>query len=216
MEEELLREAAHSANTVSLTSLLDSGISPNAANRTNGWTSLHWASKENHLQIARLLLAYGGNPLILNHKGQSPIDVAKTPQMRELLQKAVLPMDTQENLQNLYPASLGFSMVESNQGSMPLNQETHASAPAVSTPSAPAPAPISEATLPPLTQVLSLLTDELSGCSLRHLISTLRITPSDDSRASQIKEIHAYVTRIAKGEDRQVRQAQKRSHAESL
>ncbi|KNE69152.1 hypothetical protein AMAG_19966 [Allomyces macrogynus ATCC 38327] len=43
--EELLREAAALGNAKALTFYLTAGVSPNAQNKINGWTPLHWAAQ---------------------------------------------------------------------------------------------------------------------------------------------------------------------------
>jgi hypothetical protein len=74
--EESLREAAATGNQAVLTSLLQGGVDPNSQNKMNGWTALHWAATRDHPHSVTLLLKFGASPLIRNHSGKTPQDVA--------------------------------------------------------------------------------------------------------------------------------------------
>ncbi|KAJ3355614.1 Ankyrin repeat domain-containing protein 40 [Allomyces javanicus] len=74
--EELLREAAALGNAKALSFYLTAGVSPNAQNKINGWTPLHWAAQRSHVQLVNVLLRHGADPTIKNYKQQTPRDVA--------------------------------------------------------------------------------------------------------------------------------------------
>lgn len=42
----------------------------------NGWTPLHFAARENHLEVARVLIAYGADKKIKDGDGRRPYDIA--------------------------------------------------------------------------------------------------------------------------------------------
>lgn len=64
------------SNPESVRILLELGASVEAQS-TSGSYPLHWAVNEPCLKSVELLLAYGANPLSLNYKGQTPVDLAR-------------------------------------------------------------------------------------------------------------------------------------------
>ena len=58
-----------------LTSALDSGLSPNAANH-NGWTLLMLAAVEGHVPLGQLLIARGADLAAMNLKGETAASIA--------------------------------------------------------------------------------------------------------------------------------------------
>jgi hypothetical protein len=55
--------------------LLEHGADPNIKNE-NGRTPLHWAAREDHVEVARLLLEHGADPNIQDKDGLTPLHVA--------------------------------------------------------------------------------------------------------------------------------------------
>lgn len=60
----------------SLVSLIEAGTSLNEQGE-NGDTPLHEAVEMNNTNLVALLLQHGANPLIKNHLGETPADIAK-------------------------------------------------------------------------------------------------------------------------------------------
>lgn len=56
--------------------LLERSASPNVAN-ADGWTAMHQAASRGNEQMARALLAAGGDPLKPDAAGQTPVDIAQ-------------------------------------------------------------------------------------------------------------------------------------------
>jgi ankyrin repeat protein len=52
-----------------------------------GWTPLHYASANNHIETAKLLLDAGADLNIEDEDGETPLYLARTPQMRAILNK---------------------------------------------------------------------------------------------------------------------------------
>ncbi|XP_023343823.1 ankyrin repeat domain-containing protein 40 [Eurytemora carolleeae] len=68
--EEKLREAACFGDIEGVKELLSRGVNVNAQHDINGWTSLHWAAKRNHLNIVNLLCNHGADKNIPTNKGE--------------------------------------------------------------------------------------------------------------------------------------------------
>ncbi|KAG0327791.1 hypothetical protein BG004_002689 [Podila humilis] len=64
-----------------------SGVNINAQNAMNGWTALHWAAHRGHEPVVRALLMRGASKEIQNSKGQTPVDLAKKPDICAVLGK---------------------------------------------------------------------------------------------------------------------------------
>ena len=50
------------------------------------WTPLHYASYNGHIEVIMLLLKHGANPHAENSQGKTPIDVAKSPSIADIIQ----------------------------------------------------------------------------------------------------------------------------------
>ncbi|KAI8821104.1 uncharacterized protein EV422DRAFT_53523 [Fimicolochytrium jonesii] len=83
--EEALREAAAVGLLDKCTHYLQAGTNPNAVNKVNQWTALHWAAKRDQPGAVRLLLQYGADASVKNAKGELPVDLAKGAEVKELL-----------------------------------------------------------------------------------------------------------------------------------
>ena len=50
-----------------------------------GYTSLHWAAHEGHLEIAKLLMVYGADLNARNNESRMPIDLARNEEIRQAI-----------------------------------------------------------------------------------------------------------------------------------
>ncbi len=57
-----------------------------------GTEQRHLFWEAGHLEVVEILLEYGGDPLAKNSQGNSPIDVAKTPEIRQKIKQALAAM----------------------------------------------------------------------------------------------------------------------------
>ena len=64
--------------------LLEQGANRDKATNS-GWTSLHYAARNGHLEIAKLLMVYGADLNARNNRGELPIDVAETEEMKQAI-----------------------------------------------------------------------------------------------------------------------------------
>ena len=72
-------------NTTVMKLLLDYGFDPNAKSTMNGFTPLHSAVSANNADGARLLLQYRADKNIKNDDGQTPLDMARKNDKRDLV-----------------------------------------------------------------------------------------------------------------------------------
>ena len=89
LTQELIKEMSQSIDYIDMSkiqALLEKGADVNAK-RNDGWTPLHWASCENHIEIAELLLKAGAYLNAETNDGETPFDLAEWDEMEELLQK---------------------------------------------------------------------------------------------------------------------------------
>ncbi|KAJ2369744.1 hypothetical protein H4S01_000813 [Coemansia sp. RSA 2610] len=82
--EENFREMAALGNLRAVTAYLRSGVDVNGQNKMNGWTALHWACVRGNIEVAGFLLRAGAKPDVKSHKGQTPLDVCKSDELRVL------------------------------------------------------------------------------------------------------------------------------------
>ena len=64
--------------------LLAAGAEINKATN-NGYTPLHWASINGHFDIVKSLIRGKADVRIMNNQGQSPLDVARTSEIRQYI-----------------------------------------------------------------------------------------------------------------------------------
>jgi len=75
-EEEELIDAALGDDLARVKQLvIDCGIDPNIQD-VNGWTPLHHAAWEGHLNVVKLLLEHGANPNVQDNDGETPLHSA--------------------------------------------------------------------------------------------------------------------------------------------
>ncbi len=67
-----------------VTKLLAAGADPNVPDRA-GWTALHFIARTPNTELAKLLIEHGALTDIRSKKGKLAADLAKDPQMKELL-----------------------------------------------------------------------------------------------------------------------------------
>ncbi|KAG0029507.1 Ankyrin repeat domain-containing protein 40 [Podila clonocystis] len=91
-----LHEMAAIGNVKAVLHYCQSGVNINAQNSMNGWTALHWAAHRGHEPVVRALVMRGASKEIQNHKGQTPVDLAKKPDICALLGKDVQEQDSKE------------------------------------------------------------------------------------------------------------------------
>lgn len=92
---EKLREYSCVGVVADVRRCLENGAEINSQNNVNAWTALHWAAKRGHKTVVELLLKRGADPSILNDKGQLPVDLTESEDVKSLLQDAC--PDTSEN-----------------------------------------------------------------------------------------------------------------------
>ena len=68
--------------------LIDCGIDPNVRNN-EGWTPLHSAVENCHVDVVRVLLDHGADPTIRDNKGRTPLDIGSkcSEEIREMLRR---------------------------------------------------------------------------------------------------------------------------------
>ncbi|XP_002739336.1 ankyrin repeat domain-containing protein 40-like [Saccoglossus kowalevskii] len=83
--EEKLREFACLGNEDGIRKLMEMEVDVNSQHLINGWTALHWSCKRNHVSITKYLLDHGANKDLLTEKGEKPVHLTTSPQIKELL-----------------------------------------------------------------------------------------------------------------------------------
>ena len=71
--------------------LLESGANANIQNDFWRWTALHKAVSDHDVSMVEMLLGYGADIHIRDINGTTPLDLAKTDEMRDILLSGVLP-----------------------------------------------------------------------------------------------------------------------------
>lgn len=64
--------------------MLERGANPSMRTRY-GWTALHWAAANGHLNVVELLLSYNADVNAVSDTGKRPLDMAKTDGIRRIL-----------------------------------------------------------------------------------------------------------------------------------
>jgi len=83
--EERLREVCCNGDERNAKLLIERGISINAANAMNGWTSLHWAAKRGHASIVKYLVQEGADTTLLTKKGESAAQLSSNTSIKQIL-----------------------------------------------------------------------------------------------------------------------------------
>ena len=63
---------------------MEQGANTDKANNL-GYTSLHYAASQGHLEVAKLLMVYGADLNARTFYGQSPIDLARNEEMKQAI-----------------------------------------------------------------------------------------------------------------------------------
>ncbi|KAE8348856.1 hypothetical protein BDV28DRAFT_142569 [Aspergillus coremiiformis] len=66
--------------------MLEQGANPSMRTRFH-WTALHWAVGNGHTKVAQLLLDYGAEANAFSDTGRTPLSMAQTDMMRDMLQQ---------------------------------------------------------------------------------------------------------------------------------
>ena len=77
--------AAHQGHTEILKLLLHAGADVNRQGPVNGYTALHDAIHQNHIDTAMAIIEAGADVTIKSHEGYTPLEVAKSKKLRELV-----------------------------------------------------------------------------------------------------------------------------------
>ncbi|XP_011646691.1 ankyrin repeat domain-containing protein 40-like [Pogonomyrmex barbatus] len=85
MLEERLRERVCLGDADGVQDLLNLGVNVNAREPVSGWTALHWACKEGHLDIVALLLKNGADKNLRSETGETAAAVCTNQQILYLL-----------------------------------------------------------------------------------------------------------------------------------
>lgn len=97
-----LIEAAKKGNYEAITASLDAGAKINAIDEQNA-TSLMWAAFGGHIECVEQLLSRGALISLKNKHGQNVLDFAKTKEIRDLLNQAILERQEAQRQQQQQP-----------------------------------------------------------------------------------------------------------------
>ncbi|KAF2651686.1 ankyrin, partial [Lophiostoma macrostomum CBS 122681] len=64
--------ASEMGSTESAKKLLEAGADPNVFEH-DGWSALHWAARNGHLDVLKLLLSYGARTEVRDSRGHTPL-----------------------------------------------------------------------------------------------------------------------------------------------
>jgi ankyrin repeat protein len=81
----VIHECTYHNHSRILRILIDAGTDINIQ-RNDGWTALHLCASNNHPEIARMLIDAGADKTIPTNDGKLPYDLAKTQEMKTILQ----------------------------------------------------------------------------------------------------------------------------------
>ncbi|KAG0087560.1 hypothetical protein BGZ92_007237 [Podila epicladia] len=198
-----LHEMAAIGNVKAVLHYCQSGVNINAQNSMNGWTALHWAAHRGHEPVVRALVMRGASKEIQNNKGETPVDLAKKPDICALLGKVVQEQDLKEEEHKddkpaFIPAYLAqpdlsklWSMPDGSTDDAKLNQEAFSlsnpnippstPAPRLATGSTPTPVPVqtqsnSYAAKEILVYSQSVSDDSLMGAIFANIDDTIETT----------------------------------------
>lgn len=87
LEEDMILAAAV-GNAERVQTLLSLHVDPNATTE-DGSSALLFAAGNSRRQVVELLLAHGADPLLRNHDGESPLDVAQESEIKNILKAAL-------------------------------------------------------------------------------------------------------------------------------
>ncbi|KAJ2450697.1 hypothetical protein EV183_004103 [Coemansia sp. RSA 2336] len=82
--EENFREMAALGNLRAIAAYIRGGVDINGQNKMNGWTALHWACVRGNIEVVGALIRAGAQTDIKNNKGQTPLDVCKSDEIRAI------------------------------------------------------------------------------------------------------------------------------------
>ena len=85
MKATALHAAAYAGRTEAASVLIAHGIAINKQGPYNGYTALHDAVWQNNLGTAQVILAGGADATIRSNQGQTPLELAKTHNSKELI-----------------------------------------------------------------------------------------------------------------------------------
>ena len=81
------REKTSMTNILIVSALLEQNADINAKNSGN-WTALHYAVSRGYIPMIDILIRYGADVNARSYEGETPLALAETNEIRELLQKA--------------------------------------------------------------------------------------------------------------------------------
>ncbi|GJJ70140.1 hypothetical protein EMPS_02489 [Entomortierella parvispora] len=183
-----LHEMAAIGNLKAVLHFCQSGVDINAQNSMNKWTALHWAAHRGHEPVVRALLMRGAKKDILNNKGQTPVDLAKKPEICALLGKE-LAIEEKDVLEQEKPAfvpaylaqpdlSKLWSLPDGSTDDPKLNQEAFLLSNPNIPPSTPVPVPRTGLASP--SSSLPTLTSASEGHAAKEIL-VYRQTATDDN-----------------------------------
>jgi Ras-related protein Rab-8A len=97
MTQQSLDQAITSGQVAVVVKLLNTGVSINEQDPSNGWTPLHLACHLNNAQLVQLLIEHGADSAMRNYSDQLPADMTPNHDIHSLLSQSYLlePVDAQ-------------------------------------------------------------------------------------------------------------------------
>ncbi|KAJ1965135.1 hypothetical protein GGI12_000980 [Dipsacomyces acuminosporus] len=71
-------------NLKAVTAYIRGGVKIDGQNKMNGWSALHWACARGQAKVVDLLIRAGADLDVKNNKGQTPLDLCKSDEIRAL------------------------------------------------------------------------------------------------------------------------------------